>query len=107
MSDNSFESPILDHLSSKMRCGIFTNAQGEILIIHDRKITSTVDYIEYDPQEKSFSLIYDDGKMQELGVEFNEKIKDNLLHGSEVTLARMKNKKIISSQKILFLIRAL
>lgn len=105
MSDQTPESPILDKLNSTMRCAILTNSKGEILIIHDKNLDGVVDYIEYDPTEQSFSLIFDDGRMQDLGLEFDEKIKKNLLHGAEVNLVYMESKVIQSSQKTVFLIR--
>ena len=104
MSDQNPELPMLENLNTQMRCGIFTNAGGEILIIHDQKIEGVIDYIQYDLREPSFSLIFDDGKIQNLGIDFDEIIKSNLLHGSEVTLAYMDAKTIQSSQKVLFLI---
>jgi len=107
MSQADTESPILNDLSAKMRCGIFTNSQGEILIIHDKIIEGSIDYVEFDSQEQSFFLIYDDGRMQALGIEFNAQIQSNLQHGTEVTLAFIQNKAIQSSEKVVFLIRDL
>lgn len=107
MQDQNFESPLLENLGQKKRCGIFTNPHGEVLIIHDGVIEGVLDYIEYDPQEQGFYLIFDDGRMQQLGIKFNEKIEHNLLTASEVTLAFMENKIIQSSQKVILLIRAL
>ena len=90
MSD--FETSILSDLNTKMRCAILTNAQGEILIIHDQALDGTVDYIEHDPETQSFALIFDDGRMQELGITLDQKMKNNLMHGTEVTLTLMENK---------------
>ena len=105
MSEELPEHSMFKDLSQEMRCGIFTNPQGEILIIHDKELQSEIQWVEYDPNEQSFSIIHEDGGIQELGIPFNQKIKDNLAHGQEVTLALMVDKKIQSSQKTVFVIR--
>ena len=101
MSDNI----IIPPLTEEMRCGIFTNAKGEILIIHDKDMPSDVEWIEYNTIEDQFSLIHHDGQTQDLGIKFDTKIKQNLLHGTEVTLALMLDKKIVSSHKAVFVIK--
>lgn len=105
MSEESPGNFIVKNLNQEMRCGIFTNPQGEILIIHDLALQSEIQWVEYDPNEQTFSIIHEDGRVQELGIPFNQKIKDNLSHGQEVTLAHMIDKKIQSSQKVIFVIR--
>ena len=64
MVENILDIPVLESLSAKMRCGIFTNKQGEILIVHDQKLSGIVDYIEYEIADNKFYLIYEDGKIK-------------------------------------------
>lgn len=105
MNDEGKNPYILNELSSAMRCAVFTNPHGGILIVHDRAIKGDIDYIEYDPEQKTFSLIFADGKMQPLGIEFNSTIKNNLLNGQQVVLSFLDNGEIQSSQTVAFLIR--
>lgn len=100
------DSPILNDLGSQMRCGIFTNASGEILVVHDHALPAAVDYIEYDSDSDQCCLVYNDGRMQNLGVSLNQKVRNHIQHGSEVTLAYLENKKIKSTVKVVFLIRS-
>lgn len=76
-------------LNSAMRCGILSNENGEILIIHDQPIRSRIQWIEYNPHEESFSLVHQDGAIQDLGLKFDAKMKENLKHGVEVILAHV------------------
>ena len=97
--------PILENLSAEMRCGIFTNAQGKIMIVHDKPLASSIQWIEYCEIEDSFLLIHEDGRTQDLGVTLDAKMKINLSSGQEATLAFMQNKEIKKTQKVVFVIR--
>ena len=99
------QSPVLQDLNAEMRCGIFSNAKGQIMIIHDQELVSPIQWIEYYEAEDSFSLIHEDGHIQPLGLQLDQKMKANLKHGTEVTLACLFDKKIRSSQTVVFLIK--
>jgi hypothetical protein len=101
MSDqNTTQTPVLETLNSEMRCGLFTNKEGSLLIVHDKKIRSPVEWVEYDHCDESLSLIHNDGSIQELGLKIDKKTHGNLLHGKEVTIARIEKKEIKSSIKV-------
>ncbi len=97
--------PLLKDLNTQMRCGIFSNAGGDILIVHDQEINNELDYVEYDLSDDSFHLIFTDGRMQSLGIEFDPRMKSNLQQGKEVTLSHLKDKQIIASRKTAFIVR--
>lgn len=105
MSDHSSDLPVLTNLNETMRCGILTNSNGDILILHDMPLNGFVDYIEYDQQEDTFTLIFEDGKMQNIGIDFDRKMASDLSHGLQVTLGYFLDKKIESSQTVTFLVR--
>lgn len=105
MSEDSSENAIIQDLNQEMRCGIFTNAKGEVLIIHDQPLKSDIQWIEYAPKEQSFCIIHEDGHIQNLGVPFDKKIKNHLLSGQEVSLAHMVEQKIISTQTVPLIIQ--
>jgi len=96
--------PVIQSLGDTMRCGLFTNEQGDILLVHYEELAGVVDYIQYDPSKLKFSLIFENGQMQELGLTMQDRIDANLRNGADVTIARMKDKKIIATQKVVFLI---
>ena len=86
-----------------MRCGMFTTNSGEIVIVHDKEITAPLLWIEYDTSEDTFALIYEDGRSQALGWDIPANIKTDLTHGSEVTLAHLKDKQIVATQTLTFI----
>ena len=86
----TFQKPI-DDLTTEMRCGIISNKKGEIVIIHDQPIVSKIQWIEYDPNKSDFSLVHEDGTIQNLGLPFDDKMTKNLKHGAEVILAYVVN----------------
>lgn len=94
-----------EKLNAEMRCGILSNAKGEILIIHDKPIRSDIQWVEYNPDEKTFFLIHMDGTSQDLGLEFDQKMIENLKHGTEVALAQIADGKMQSSQKTTLIIQ--
>jgi hypothetical protein len=62
-----------------------------------------VDYIQYNQKDDKFTLIFENGKMQDIGITLNEKISADLSHGLQVTLAYFVDKKIQSSQTVTLL----
>lgn len=92
-------------LSQEMRCGIFSNSQGKVMIIHDKKLKNDLDYIEYDEHEKKISLIYMDGSLQDLGIDIPPDMLKDMSAGQEVDLLHLINGKITSSLKTVFLWR--
>lgn len=106
MTDSNIsENSILQSLNDEMRCGIFTNGKGQILIIHEQNLRSDIQWVEYDPSIGTFALIHEDGSPQDLGIDVHEKMRANLNLAKEVTLAKMVNKNVESVQTITFLIK--
>jgi len=94
-------------LNSEMRCGILSNSNGEIMIIHDQPMSSEIQWVEYDYVEDIFSLVHEDGSTQNLGFEFDKTMKDNLKHGSEVILAYVQNGQIKKAYKTNIVIQSI
>ena len=92
-------------LNEQMRCGVFTNAKGDVLIVHDQKISGELEWVEYNKTESTISLIQDDGGIIDLGIAVDDKMKKNLAHGLMVSLAFIQDKEIVSSQKITMVIQ--
>lgn len=99
------QSPILDTLDSKMRCGMFSNSKGDIMIVHCEPLASDIQWIEFDKAARSMSLIHEDGKIQDLGIDLNDQAIKNISHGQEVTLVHFENKVITSHQTTVMIIQ--
>ncbi len=103
--DDIIENLVLDPLSKSGRCGIFTNANGQILIIHSDELESSIQWLEYDKADNTLFVIHENGGTQDLGLAIDPKAQSNILQAAEVTMAHFANKKIQSSQTITLIIR--
>lgn len=95
----------MDALSKEMRCGMFTNSKGQILIGHDQDIQSDIQWIEYDQSDNSFVLIHEDGTVQDLGLNIDKKMQSNIVHGIDVTLVKVVDNKMLSSQNVTLVVK--
>ena len=102
---NDSENPILEPLNQKMSCGVFSNAKGNILIIHNQDLHSPVEWIEFHVHENTFSLILENGRIQDLGLRIDDKMRNNILRSQEVALAKIENNEIHDTQKVTFIVQ--
>jgi len=105
MPKTEFDKPVLNDLNNVMGCGIFTNPFGEVLIIHDTPVQSTIQWVEYDTQMNQFSIIHAQGRIQELGIELDKEMISNLKHGQKITMSYLSNKQIKSSQTVVLVVK--
>lgn len=101
LSDN----PVLKSFSEEMRCGIFTNAAGDVMIVHDKETKAPVDWLEYNAIDNKISLIYENGTMQDLGIEISSQMQANLSNGIEVTLTHLADEQVQSVQTVSLVIQ--
>ncbi|NCT41052.1 MAG: hypothetical protein GW778_05275 [Alphaproteobacteria bacterium] len=92
-------------LNNEMRCSIVSNSTGDILILHDQKLRSDIQWIDFDVDAKTLSLIHEDGSPQDLGIVLDAKMVSNLSNGLEVSLVRMDNDKAVSRQRVIIVIQ--
>jgi len=85
---------MMEPLKDIMKCGILSNDNGELLIIHDQPFTSKVEWIEYNTQEENLSLILENGHVQDLGIELSQKTCSNVSNGTNVNLAYINDAKL-------------
>jgi len=102
-TENKEENPLLDSLKNSMRCGILTKPDGDITIIHDQPLSGGIEWVEYDEGEDAFSLIYERGRIQPLGLSMDKKAKNNLMNAQNVILVHIEDKQTMSSQKVHFI----
>lgn len=105
MNDQNAQSPVLDDKSVNIRYGLLSNAQGEIVLLHDRPFPKDIDWAEYDETGGCLSLINVDGGIQKLALSFDEKMKLNLSKAKQLSLTYMAHRKIQSACKIALVIK--
>lgn len=87
-------------LSRQMRCGMFSNGRGEIMLVHDQEIPQSVEWVEYDKMTGKISLIHEDGSLRYLGIDLDSRTKSNLRHGINIIMSLIQNSKIIKSNRV-------
>lgn len=96
---------IFDNLSDKMRCGIFTNASGDVMIVHDRPLISDVNWVEFDDGDNSVSIIYEHGEIQPLGISFDKKMVENLKKAGCIELMYFSAGQVIGKISVSFIVK--
>ncbi|HPD82811.1 MAG: hypothetical protein R3D88_00990 [Alphaproteobacteria bacterium] len=92
-------------LEQEMRCSILSNANGDIVILHDKPITSDIQWIEFDVNKLQLNLVHEDGTTQDLGISIEQKMAKNLKNGTEVQLTLLENKEIKTINKVTIIIQ--
>lgn len=100
-----FNNPVLAPLENEMKCGIITDAQGRVAIVHEEHLDGVVEWVEYDTMQNSVSIVREDGGIQDLGIKLDAVTRQNLPHGTEVHLILAKDGKALSMKTVIFLIK--
>ena len=96
------EKPPLDQ---EMRCSILSNANGDIVILHDQPLTSEIQWVEFDITNLQLNLVHEDGTNQNLGIAIEPKMAANLKNGTVVQLALLQNEEFKSVYKTTIVIQ--
>ena len=97
--------PILEAMGDTMKCGVFTNTNGQILIVHDKEIEGALQWVEYDASFNTLSLIHIGGKVQDLGLEIKQQMQENIANSDQVTLAYMEGQQIKTVQQAILVVK--
>jgi hypothetical protein len=95
----------LKSLQEETRCGILSNAKGEIMILHEGKLTSALQWIEFDESLDDLCLVHEDGHIQKLGLTLDKNMRSNLARGTEVQLVEVLENNIQNSYKLSLIIK--
>lgn len=87
-------------LNDQMRCGLLASPNGDIMIMHDKKLPSHLEWIEFNKEDNKLYLIDENGMATDLGLTIDEAMRKNLSHGVEVLLTELNDSKIVSQQKV-------
>lgn len=87
--------PFLTPLAQQMAVDLVVNDQGQAWILHDKPLTSLLEWAEFDADQGKISLFFQDGIMQEVGLKINEKTADCLKKCQTIFVGYMKDGKRI------------
>lgn len=70
------------------------------MLVHDKEIPAPVEWMEYDRETGKISLVHEDGSLRYLGVELDNKTRENLKHGINIVMSLIQNSKLIKSIRV-------
>jgi len=82
---------VLPPMTSKMIIDMKVNREGNILLFHDTPLAGTLEWIEYDQHCNQVVLVYDDGRLQHVGLKIPGDIGTRLLHAQQAATVYKKN----------------
>lgn len=97
MSEEDF--PILQPLESQMRCCMFSNAKGDIMIVHEDPLDGGIEWVEFHVKTGAMNLVHEGGRIQPLGVALDDDATKNLSNGQQVTLVHFDANKVLTSHQ--------
>ena len=92
-------------LKDQMSCGLLASPNGDIMIVHDKTLPSSLEWIEYHKDDGKLNLIDEDGNLIDLGIAIDDAMSKNLSHGLEVILAQLNGTQIIATKKVSIVIQ--
>lgn len=95
----------MNTLDSQTGCGLITTADGQVAITHERLLPGHVEWVEYDPKTTELSIIYEEGKIQSLGIALDKASAENLANGSTINLIRVKGAKAFSTREVVYIVK--
>lgn len=95
------DSPLME----QMRCTLLTNDHGDVIVLHDQPLKSEVQWVEFNEEELSFTIVYEDGNIQPLGIQIALKFGKHISKSTKVQFALVKDKKTVAVQKVSIVIQ--
>ncbi|MCB9988207.1 MAG: hypothetical protein H6868_02605 [Rhodospirillales bacterium] len=84
------DSPVLKPLVTQMHFDLVVNEQGQAWVLHDKPLPSVLQWVEYDRQESTLTLILQGGKLQNIGMNVEKHIDEYLKDIEQICVAHMK-----------------
>ncbi len=88
--------PVLPDMRDRRNVDLAVNKHGYVWIVYDKPFEDRVNWIEYDDDLKTLTLVLHNGKMQDLGKKVPPKLQKNMRKAklAMFALMNMKEKKI-------------
>ena len=94
----------LSTLNDDMQCGILSNAQGDLMIIHSAELPASIDYVQYDEVTREFFMVDEEGGVKPMGLTLSDKSKNNIKLGTQIALLHLENEEIKAVRSVPILI---
>ena len=92
-------------LKDEMRCSLLSNDNGDIMIVHDKPLKSQIQWVEFNPNDVTLFLVYEDGTNQRLGIKIPQDMIEDIKKGTSIKINQIENKTIKTTQETSIIIQ--
>jgi hypothetical protein len=76
-------------LATQMKVDFLVNDRGRIAVLHDRRLAAVPQWVEYDEDAGQLLIVYDDGRIQELGMIIPAAAREPILSAGEAAIVQI------------------
>lgn len=92
--------PVFPALATRMTVDFLFNESGEVWLLHDRPLPARLEWVEYDADMESVTLVTEEGKIQDIGIGMPPGFAFHLLDAVQITALHVEDKKIIDGARV-------
>jgi len=86
-------SPKVPSSSPPNQMELLVNERGEALVVHDRPLSGTPEWAEYDRSARRLAILFEDGTSLDVGFAIDPSMDEYLQNAKTLLLVRMENMK--------------
>jgi len=94
LPDGSFSPVWPGSASSKMKIDVAVNAEGKVLVLHEKAFPDYLEWVEFDAQTGEMTFITAGGKLQDLGLIIHPPMNKHVARAHEVCTICVRNNEI-------------
>jgi hypothetical protein len=91
------EIPVFRPLASMMKVDLVMNPDSKVWILHDKPFPDILMWAEYDIDSASLTLVYRNGKIQELGLKIHAPMRKYLRSARQLFTMRLEGDQIVDT----------
>lgn len=86
-----YETPVKENLSDMMNISVVVKENGDFWLLHDGQFQEKPDYVEYDPERKSLTIVTDMGNLHAVDLDLSPRAYERLKKAQTVFLMHMED----------------
>lgn len=89
--------PVFKPLAATMNVDLVMNPDSKVWILHDKPFPDILMWVEYDIDVASLTLVYRNGKIQELGMKIHAPMRKYLRSARQLFTMRLEGEQIVDT----------
>lgn len=91
------EIPVFRPLATTMNVDLVMNPDSKVWILHDKPFPDILMWVEYDIDAATLTLVYRNGKVQELGIKIHAPMRKYLRSARQLFTMRLEGEQIVDT----------